>query len=61
MSEISTKLEKMGSTSSLTRNVKKARARSNGWLGLGEEEDELIYSGRISTGWWLQPALEVAI
>ena len=50
-------LRKWGSTSSLTRNGKKAWARSNGWLGLGEEEGELIYSGRINTGWCLQPVL----
>ena len=29
--------------------------------GLGEEESELIYGRRISTGWWLQPILVVAI
>ena len=62
MSEIPTKLEKHGQhllSNCLGEEV--ARARSNGWLGLREEEDELIYSKRISTGWWLQPVLEVAI
>ena len=39
MSEIHTKLEKMGSTSSLTwHGEEEARARSVCWLGLGEEE-----------------------
>ena len=39
MSEIPTKLEKMGSTSSLTWHggEEEARARSVRWLGLGEE------------------------
>ena len=30
---------------------------TNGWLGLGEEEGELIYSGHVSTGWRHQPVL----
>ena len=30
-----------------------------GWLGLGEEEDELIYSGQVSTGWRHQLVLNL--
>jgi len=49
---------KNGSTSSLKRHgEEEARARSNVWLGLGEEEGALIYSRHISIGWWLQPVL----
>ena len=54
MSEISTKLEKMGRTSTLDRQGEEEPELSvKCWLGLGEEEGALIYSKSISTGWWL--------
>ena len=31
------------------------------WLELGEEEGALIYSKIISTGWWLQPVLNLYV
>ena len=52
MSEIPTKLEKMGSTSSLTWHgeEEEARARSVRWLGLGEEGGRFIVGSLVLAG-----------
>ena len=66
MSEISTKLEKMGRTSTLGRQGEEEPELSvKCWLGLGEEEGTRIYRRALvpagatsfSTGWWLEPVL----
>jgi hypothetical protein len=60
MSEIPTKIEKMGSTSSLTPWKHPELGEKNGWPGFGEEEGELIYSGQVSTGWRHQQMLNLS-
>ena len=63
MSEIPTKLEKIGSTSSLTWHGEEEEARAlSVCSGSGSGRKAWpIYSRPISTGWWLQPVQNVEV